>query len=244
MANYTSDYSFSIDGVSSDTHGIWVDTLNPVPHAKQRYTSGYTGNDEPYAMPDDVFEPIKYNIAFYKFFPESLDDSALRAYLIKGDVLQLSILPDVYFKILSITTQQVSQTADNRRINYVLSLTLKPFRYLLSNEWITLAKGDTVKNTGTWMAKPLIELTNADGDIKITVNGVDYNITGLTPSNDPLTPAKTYIDSSRFIIYNDNNMLITGKDSGKLPLLDVGNNVITWTGTVDTVKIKLNRREI
>ena len=90
----------------------------------------------------------------------------------------------------------------------------------------------------------MIELTNADGDIKITINGIDYEIKGLTPSNDALNPAKTYIDSSRFIIYNDNNMLITGKDSGKMPLLDVGNNVITWTGTVDTVKIKLNRREI
>lgn len=244
MANYTSEYSFSIDGVSSDTHGIWVDTLNPVPHARQRYTSGYTGSEEPYSMPDDVFEPIKYNIAFYKFFPESLDDSSLRAYLIKGEVLQLSILPDVYFKILSITTQQISQTADNRRINYQVSFTLKPFRYGLDNNWIMLSKGDTVVNSGTWKAKPLIELTNADGDIKITVNGIDYEIKGLTPSNDALNPSKVYIDSSRFIIYNDNNMLITGKDSGKLPELVVGNNVITWTGDVDAVKIKTNWREI
>lgn len=243
MANYTSDYSFTIDGISSDTHGIWVDTLNPVPHAKQRYTSGYTGSDEPYALPDDVFEPIKYNITFYKFFPTSLDDSALRAYLIKGSVLQLSILPDVYFKILSITTQQVSQTADNKRINYVLSLTLKPFRYLVSNDWITLSKGDTVVNNGTWKSKPLIELTDPDGDITLKVNNVDYKITGLTASQSE-TPNKYYIDSDRFIIYNQNNELITGKDSGKLPELIVGNNVITWTGTVTTVKIKLNRREI
>ena len=244
MADYTSDYSFTIDGVSSDTHGIWVDTLNPVPHAKQRYTSGYTGSDEPYAIPDDVFEPITYRITFFKFFPTTLDDSALRAFLIKGSVLQLSTLPDVYFKVLTINCSQISQTADNRRINYQVTFTLKPFRYGLLNNWITLSKGDTVANGGTWYSKPLIELTNADGDIKLTVNGVDYTITGLTPSNDALNPAKTYIDTGRFIIYNDNNMLITGKDSGKMPILEVGNNVISWTGTVDTVKIKTNWREI
>lgn len=244
MADYTSEYSFSIDGVSSDTFGVWVDTLNPVPHAKQRYTSGYTGSEEPYAMPDDVFEPITYTITFRKFYPEGMDDSAIRAFLIKGSVLQLSILPDVYFKILTMNVTETSGTADNRRINYRLSLTLKPFRYGLDNDWISLSSGDTVVNEGTWTAKPLIELTNADGDIKITVNGVDYNITGLTPSNDALNPAKTYIDSSRFIIYNDNNMLITGKDSGKLPELDVGDNVITWTGTVEAVRIKTNWREI
>lgn len=243
MADYTSDYSFTIDGVSSDTYGVWVDTLDPVPHAKQRYTSGYTGSEEPYAMPDNVFEPIKYTITFFKFFPSSLDDSAIRAFLIKGQVLQLSTLPDVYFKILSISSQ-TSQTADNRRINYQVSFTLKPFRYGLTNNWITLSKGDTVVNSGTWVAKPLIELTNADGDIKITVNGIDYEIKGLTPSNDALNPAKTYIDSSRFIVYNDNNMLITGKDNGIMPELKVGNNTITWTGTVDTVKIKTNWREI
>ena len=244
MADYTSDFSFTIDGVSSDTHGIWVDTLEPVPHAKQRYTNGYTGSDEPYAIPDNVFEPITYRIVFRKFYPEDMDDSALRAFLIKGSVLQLSTLPDVYFKILTINCSQISQTADNKRINYQAVFTLKPFRYGLDNDWITLTSGDTVENIGTWTAKPLIELTNADGDIKITVNGVDYNIYGLTPSNDALNPAKVYIDSSRFIIYNDNNMLITGKDSGKLPELSVGDNTIAWTGNVDTVRIKTNWREI
>lgn len=244
MADYTSDYSFTIDGVSSDDYGIWVDTLEPVPHAKQRYTSGYTGSDEPYAIPDDVFEPITYKITFRKFYPEDMDDSALRAFLIKGSVLQLSTLPDVYFKILTINCSQISQTADNKRINYQAVFTLKPFRYGLDNDWIEIDSGDTVENVGTWTAKPLIELTNADGDIKITVNGVEYTITGLTPSNDELNPAKVYIDSSRFIIYNDNNMLITGKDSGKLPELSVGDNTIAWTGNVDTVRIKTNWREI
>lgn len=242
MADYTSEYSFSIDGVSSDTLGVWVDTLNPVPHAKQRYTSGYTGSDEPYAMPDNVFEPITYSIIFRKFYPEDMDDSAIRAFLIKGSVLQLSILPDVYFKILSISSQ-TSQTADNKRINYQVSFTLRPFRYGLNNDWISVSSGDTVVNSGTWTAKPLIELTDPDGDITLKVNNVEYKIEGLTASTSEI-PNKYYIDSDRFVIYDQNNLLITGKDSGKLPELLVGDNVISWIGTVDTVRIRTNWREI
>ena len=167
MADYTSDYSFQIDGVSSDTYGIFVATLDPVPPAEQRYTTGFTGSPEPYAIPDNVFKPMTYTITFYKFFPNSMDDSAIRLFLSKGSVLQLSNYPLVYFKILTIA-HTTRQTADNKRIEYNVTFTLKPFKYGLSNAWITLSKGDTVVNSGTYSSRPLIELTAPDGTVKIT----------------------------------------------------------------------------
>lgn len=242
MADYTSDYSFQIDGVSSNSHGVFVATLEPVPPAEQRYTTGFTGAEEPYSIPDNVFKAVSYSITFYKFFPLSMDDSAIRLFLSKGSVLQLSNYPLVYFKILTIT-HSTRQTADNKRIEYTVNFTLKPFKYGLSNDWIAVSKGDTVVNSGTWKSNPLIELTDPDGDITIKVNNVEYKVTGLTASTTE-TPNKYYIDSDRFVIYDHNNQLITGKDSGKLPELVVGNNVITWTGDVDAVRIKTNWREI
>lgn len=235
MANYTSDYSFTIDGVSSDDFGIFVSTLQPVPHAQQRYTTGYTR--EPFGIPDDVFEPIGYSIDFYKFFPEDMDDSALRAFLINGQTLQLSTYPDVCFKILTMNVTETSGTADNERINYHLSFTLNPFRYGLDNKWISVESGGTVENVGTWYSKPIIELTKPDGDITITINDVDYELKNL--QNDV-----TYIDSSRHILYLGTNALIVGHDNGRLPQLDVGENVISWTGTVESVRIRTNWREI
>lgn len=240
MANYTSDYNFTIDGVSSDTHGIFVDILEPVPHAKQRYTTGLTR--KPYAIPDEVYNEIPYTITFYKFFPSDMDDSALRSFLSHGEILQLSILPDVYFKILTMSCD-VSQTADNRRINYVLSLTLEPYRYGLLNPWITITSGATVKNDGTITAYPLIELTDPDGDIVLTVNDVDYELKGLSASETE-TPNKIYIDRERFVIYDQDNMILIGKDDGKMPELIVGNNAISWEGDITAVRIKTNWREL
>ena len=244
MANYTSDYSFTIDGKSSDDFGIFVSTLQPVPHAQQRYTTGYTR--EPFGIPDDVFEPINYGIDFYKFFPEDMDDSALRAFLVNGQTLQLSTYPDVYFKILTMNVTETSGTADNRRINYHLSFTLKPFRYGLDNAWITLEQGDTVENVGTWYSKPIIELYKAFGTVTITINDVDYVFTGMTHDGGGSRPGldRVYIDSQRLIVYNGENEMYIGRDNGRFPRLEVGENVISWSGEVEAVKIKTNWREI
>lgn len=240
MANYTSDYSFSLDGVSSDEYGVFVDTLDPVPHAQQRYTTGLTR--KPYGIPDGVYNEISYRIAFRKFYPDDMDDKELRLFLSKGSILKLSILPDVYFKILTMNTA-IDQTADNKRIDYELSLTLDPYRYGVDNPWIAIESGDTVENEGTITAFPLIELTNPDGDIKISVNDVEYEVKGLTASETE-TPNKVYIDRERFIVYDQDNKLLIGKDNGKLPELVVGDNEISWTGTIEAVRIKTNWREI
>lgn len=242
MAEYTSDYNFSIDGVSSDAYGVFVATLEPVPPAKQRYTSGYTGSPEPYSIPDNVFEPISYSITFYKFYPDSMDDSAIRLFLSKGSALQLSNYPLVYFKILTIS-HTTRQTADNKRIEYTVRFTLKPFKYGLNNPWSTLTSGDILTNGGTWKSNPLIELTNPDGDITFTVNEVEYKVYSLTVGTAE-SPKIYYIDSERFCIYRSDYELITGKDEGKLPELLVGANAISWTGTVETVRIRTNWREI
>jgi phage-related protein len=237
MANYTSEYSFMIDGVSSDDFGIFVETLDPVPHAKQRYTQGYTGSEEPYAIPDEVFEPIKYTIRFFKFFPDDLDDSALRYFLYKGEALQLSTMPYVYFRILTISTSQISQTADNRRINYAVTFTLRPFRYGLPNNWqAVIPSGSTILNRGTWNAKPIFELTEPSGDITITINDEDYllerlSITERDPSN------KIYVDSMKFVIYQGQT-LINYAGSGRMPILVPGNNAVSVSGTVETVRIR------
>lgn len=235
MANYTSDYSISIDGVSSDTLGVWVSTLVPVPPAKQHYTTGFTGSDEPFSLPDDVYDPIKYTVTFFKFFPASLDDSAIRKYLSKGTLLQLSTLPALFFKILTID-YTISQTADNQRIEYNVTFTLKPFRYILDNDWITVTSGATIANNGTRYSKPLFWLANASGEVKLTVSGKEHKFKDLS--------GDIFIDSERHIIYDSNNQIVTGKDDGIYPLLAVGDNEISFTGTVTSVKVKLNRREI
>lgn len=234
--NFVSDTEkFSLDGVSSDTLGLFVDFLAPVPLADQRYTDFNTGADEQGTTPDDVFNNIQYQIRFYTFLPDDYNDTAIKAFCYGKSVLTLSRFPDYYFKIKKTSLQAADGSGYGKRIDYILALTLAPFRYIVDNEQINLASGDSIVNEHTRYSKPEFEITGT-GDITLTVNGAEFTVKGLE------TNQTIIIDSSRHITYSGNTLL-TGKTEGKYPLLDVGSNTISWTGSISSIKYKGNWRD-
>lgn len=234
--NFVSDTEkFSLDGVSSDTLGLFVNYLAPVPLAEQRYTDFNTGADEQGTTPDDVFNNIQYQIRFYTFLPDDYNDTAIKAFCYGKSVLTLSRFPDYYFKIKKTSLQAADGSGYGKRIDYILTLTLAPFRYTVDNEQITLASGDSIVNEHTRYSKPEFEITGT-GDITLTVNGAEFTVKGLE------TNQTIIIDSSRHITYSGDTLLI-GKTEGKYPLLDVGSNTVSWTGTVSSIKYRGNWRD-
>lgn len=234
--NFVSDTEkFSLDGVSSDTLGLFVDFLAPVPLAEQRYTDFNTGADEQGTTPDDVFNNIQYQIRFYTFLPDDYNDTAIKAFCYGKSVLTLSRFPDYYFKIKKASLQAADGSGYGKRIDYILALTLAPFRYTVGNEQITLVSGDSIVNEHTRYSKPEFEITGT-GDITLTINGAEFTVSGLE------TNQTIIIDSARHVTYSGNTLL-TGKTEGKYPLLDVGSNTISWTGSISSIKYKGNWRD-
>ena len=234
--NFVSDTEkFSLDGVSSDTLGLFVDFLAPVPLADQKYTDFNTGADEQGTTPDDVFNNIQYQIRFYTFLPDDYNDTAIKAFCYGKSVLTLSRFPNYYFKIKKTSLQAADGSGYGKRIDYILALTLAPFRYTVDNEQITLASGDSIVNEHTRYSKPEFEVTGT-GDIALTVNGAEFSVKGLE------TNQTIIIDSTRHVTYSGDTLLI-GKTEGKYPLLNVGSNTISWTGTISSIKYKGNWRD-
>lgn len=237
ITDFTSDTEkFSLDGTSSDSLGIYVDYLPPMPMAEQKYTDFNVGEDEIKTTPDDVFNNITYQIRFYTFLPENLNDSDIKAFCLNKTTLTLSRFPGYYFKIRKASLQAVDGTNTSKRIDYVLSLVLAPFKYSTDNQQITLTAGDTISNPHTRYSKPLFEITGT-GDIKLTVNDVDFTVSGLTSGQ------TIYIDSTRHITYSGSTLL-TGKTNGQYPLLNIGSNTVSWTGTITSVKYNGNWRDL
>lgn len=234
--NFVSDTEkFSFDGVSSDTLGLFVNYLAPVPLAEQRYTDFNTGADEQGTTPDDVFNNIPYQIRFYTFIPDDYNDTAIKAFCYGKSVLTLSRFPNYYFKIKKTSLQASDGSGYGKRIDYILTLTLAPFRYTVDNEQTTLASGDSIVNEHTRYSKPEFEITGT-GDITLTVNGAEFAVKGLE------TNQTIIIDSSRHITYSGDTLLI-GKTEGKYPLLDVGSNTVSWTGSISSIKYRGNWRD-
>ena len=237
IVDFTSDTEkFALDGTSSDSLGLFCDYLPPMPLAEQKYTDFNVGEDEQKTTPDDVYNNITYKIRFYTFLPDDLNDSAIKAFCFNKSILTLSRFPGYYFKIRKTSLQASDGTNTGKRVDYTLTLVLAPFKYITDNQQITLSDGDIIANNYTRYSKPLFEITGT-GDIKLTVNDVDFTVAGLSSGQ------TIYIDSTRHITYSGATLL-TGKTNGAYPLLNVGNNTVSWTGTITSVKYNGNWRDL
>lgn len=235
IENFTSDEKFTLDGVSSDTLGLFVDFLPPIPLAEQKNTDFNVGEDEQKTTPDDVFNNVTYQIRFYTFLNEDYNDTAIKAFCFGKKILTLSRFPDYYFKIRKVSLQAVDGSGYGKRIDYTLTLILAPFRYVVDNNWVSLTSGDDIYNDYTRYSKPLFEIKGTN-NITLTVNGSTFTVNGLNSNQ------TVYIDSERHITYSGSTLL-TGKTDGKYPLLNTGRNSVSWTGTVSTIKYKGNWRD-
>lgn len=239
----TSENKFKIDGLSSDNFGLWVDTLPLPPVAIRKRTEYYTDNDEGGIIPDSTFENIQYPINAYVFKPSTFNDTELRKYLLDGDKLELSCLPNVYYKILAIDSACLN-SYDGLRFDYAIQFTLKPFRYAVDNEFIAVESGNVVVNDGNRYSKPVIKIA-CIGDVNINVNGKIFQLKGIEqPVVEGITGTAyqtVYIDSDRSIVYIDDEIQV-GNYNGKFPTLAVGDNEISWTGDVSSVEIQKNTR--
>ena len=239
--NFVSDtekfelYDNNGNGGTSDDYELFVDYLAPMPMAEQKYTDSNVGEDEIWTAPDDVFNNIVYPIRFYTFLNEDYNDTAIKAFCFGKTILKLSRFPGYYFKIRKVSLSAADGSGYGKRIDYTLSLTLAPFRYTVSNPQVTLASGDSIVNEHTRYSRPEFEVTGT-GNITITVNGSEFAVKGLT------TNQTIIIDSQRHVTYSGSELL-TGKTEGKYPLLDVGSNTVSWTGSISSIKYKGNWRD-
>ena len=238
IQNFVSDTEkFTLDGVSSDSLGLYCDFLPPLPLAEQLYTTYNLGQDEMLTTPDKVFSDIKYVIRFYTFLADDYNDMAIKAFCANRTVLTLSRVPDYYFKIRRISLSAADNSGYGKRIDYTLTLTLAPFRYLISNDWVQvdLTEDDRIINRYTRYSKPIFEVTGT-GDISLTIQGKTFSVAGLTSGQ------TIKIDSERKITYSGNNLLI-GVTSGEYPLLNIGENLFSHSGTITSIKYKGNWRD-
>lgn len=106
----------------------------------------------------------------------------------------------------------------------------EPFLKETNQDFIQVNKGDKIINLGYIQAEPIIKLTLPDSptDITLNINESQFEIRQVQ--------GKIKIDSSLFIIETENEI----KTIGNLPILQLGENTINWSGTINKFEIKPN----
>lgn len=250
MAIITSQDCFLLDGVSSATVGLYVDVPPVPPLARQRYTTWKNGIDGDGSTPDDTFDNITLNLDCYYFFTQDFSLAPLYAFLQGKQTLQLSRMPDRFFKIRQLGGVTPVQQYDGNRIKMQVSFVCDPFKYYTQNPEIT-PQDNIIVNPGTRYSRPLYHITQHetpgygyDEEATITVNGQALKIYFPDSYSHPI---ELIVDSERMIAYSINNSQFPDGENwtrytyGFYPFLSPGNNAITATGC--SVKVTGNWRD-
>lgn len=235
MIDYTkSPDSFSINGVECSTVNVWCDTPSVPPMAKQRYTNYQTSADEDRTTPDESFEDVTYKLTFYTFDNENYDNRAIYAFITGARTLEISRLEGLYFKVRQVDLASAEASFKGNKIKYTATFKLAPFKYSTDNEEIELDSGDYIENTGSRYARPTLEVAG-DGECEFDMNGDTFTLT--------LDDETVIVDSERYVVYNKSTGAVKHNAvSGWYPMLASGMNQLSWTGDVESVKIKKNER--
>jgi len=228
----------TIDGVSSDTVGLFFDKIPYIPSAKRRVnTYQIPGAGEDLTIYSGDYDDIPMVLSAY-IRPEA-DIQSVYNWIHSGSKIELSTQPTIYGIIKVVGENAPSRTGwDAHKID--IPLTLSPFRYLLNDEEIILSANPAyISNAGNVHSLPLYKMTGCSGDVSLAVNGVQLTITDA--------PADIYIDTASETVYTINagakeNML--SKTSGEFwnLALNPGTNVIAWGGTVGSVSVNIRTR--
>ena len=147
-----------------------------------------------------------------------------------GEVI-FSNEPDKVYKAVIVNQIELIKLVKTYH-SFLVQFNCQPHKYSLQNDIITLESTGTIYNSGSAIALPIIKLFGT-GSITLTING---NIVNLTNVVDYVT-----IDSELIDCYKD-TQLLNNSMTGEFPVLEVGNNNISWTGTVSKIEIKPNWR--
>lgn len=246
MAVITSPDFLIVDGVSSETIGLYIDTPPVVPMAAQRVSQWATGIDADFFQQDDVFDPVKISIPAYLFFRKSdFDLSNVYAFFANAKKIQLSRFSGRYLKIRAVSGITPAHQWDGERIKMKIDLLCDPFKYFSSNEPFSVID-PAVTNPGTRYSRPLYKITHSGSGCNLVVNGQICKIQSWTDKNGITTqpPSPIWIDAERMIAYSmtgTQKVNATKFTDGAFPFLMPGQNTAYTTG--NTLEITGNWRD-
>nr|DAQ07623.1 MAG TPA: distal tail protein [Caudoviricetes sp.] len=115
---------------------------------------------------------------------------------------------------------------------FVVEFEVQPFMYEAASSTLTLTEPTTILNIGNFESEPITTIYG-QGDITLTINNSNIILNGVERK---ITP-----NSEALNAYND-SLLLNNKISGDFPVLSIGENIISWTGSVTKLEIMPNWR--
>lgn len=227
--------TFNYNGIESSTYNIFMSKTPSRPRASKRIQSfEIPGRNGHLTYDDGSFMAIPISVECNIMDISESNLRAIKAWLYGSGNLIFSDEPAVFWKVR--LDLQVDYVIPMRQVHqFILIFDCFPFAYLNVNSLVTLTTSPgTILNPGTATSSPVITVYGS-GTITLTINGIAVLLTNVSGS---VTIDSDLMDAYTGTVLQNNNM------SGDFPILLVGNNTISWVGTVTSVTILPNFRYI
>lgn len=134
---------------------------------------------------------------------------------------------EVYYKVKSVSIGNIIREL---RVlgSFSIVFTIEPFSYLANSFPIKLTTGTKLTNLGTYESEPYIKITGS-GNVTLNINNKELQLKAIDGHIEIDSEAKETHKS-----YESMNH----KKVGDYPIFQVGQNSISWTGTVTSVEIE------
>lgn len=221
-----------INGISSDTVHIYIDTPPIPPKAEKKTQTIVIPGREDVITTNGEYEDITITINGY-VFDRDYDPGDVYRWLEVAKTLKTSLSADYYYKVKKVMGVNPNYLG-NGKYRLELQFLCSPYKYSVENEkHEETSKTFTISNEGTIYSQPTY-IVYGNGEIKIRAADDENTITVYNVNG------KATIDCERLVAYDDNkNIMMT---SGIFPFLNAGNNNIVITGDVSKVEYYTNSR--
>ena len=224
-----------INGVSSDTVGLYIDTP-PMPQMQAQKFQQITvpGRAEQITFKERVMEDIQVDISAYLFSDEySAVPDAIYAYLCNAETLMTSKSSEFYYKVRRVLNVVPTYKGHGKQF-IQLSFICSPFRYSVENSTISVTSNEFwISNNGTYYCQPTYRL-NGNGTLILEVNEDTEN--RLIIEN---VSGHVIVDAEKLLVHKNN---VIAKSKGQIPFMALGKNKIKHNAT--SIEIVKNERWI
>lgn len=213
------------------------DIAFPSPEADIEFVE-VLGKDGEVAIDHNRLKGVRFPVPVQLRLPEgvTVDEQATKiSNWLKNDIgwkpLNFSGSPDHEYIAICYEQFDIRETLKNFG-KTIITFRLKPYKYTKDNQEVTFIDETAITNDTARVSKPYIKVTGT-GDITLQNNGEDWLV---------LTGVEEYIeiDSEAMVAYKGDrqqNDKMKSQLRPMFPLLQVGENIITSSGNVESIEI-------
>ena len=230
-------FSFNFRGKNSfSDYGVYISKRPSIPSPKRRITNVVIpGKSSSLRFDENTYEDITIAVECSikdDILPNKIDE--IKEWLLAYGESDLVFSNQHNKKYIAQVVNVIDFTQVLKYISkFVIVFNCRPFKYEVESNVIEMIAEGSVTNPGSIYSEPIIKIFGS-GDINLTINSEVIKLKEVINH--------IILDSVQQNCYNEDIENLNSKMTGEFPKFEIGENNISWTGSVSKVEVIPNWR--